>query len=199
MAIEYRTSNEKLSEMHRVYILADKAQHPLYKYVVSTFGQYGITRSVLQPGPGEEGKFRTMLDRMKPKILLEIGTANGISALICSFHAEKVITIDINRFPMAETYWFTFRQRDSIDSYVVDDDRDKARLIESLDFDCAFIDGDHSYEGVELDFGLVRECGTVLFHDYWEVTDKGVRDFVNTLPKNEMYFDEPFALWKKKC
>jgi hypothetical protein len=69
-----------------------------------------------------------------------------------------------------------------------------------LKFDFAFIDGDHTFEGVKNDFSLVSKCGRVLFHDY--DTPKGsvnpVRKFIDTLDKNKIEARKDFALWTNK-
>lgn len=197
---KYRTCDEKLINMHRMYSYADRLPTPIYRHIEKMFGDYAIIRSILQPGIEEERKFRWLLEKMCPGTLLEIGTAKGVSALIASMHFEKVITVDIEKFPMAEVLWFVFRKRDVIDSYIIDHNEEKESLIATLDFDCAFIDGDHRYEGIEMDFNAVKRCGKVLFHDYWETEDKctGPREFIDTLPKDQLTFDKPFVLWETK-
>lgn len=194
--VKYRTPKDDMLRMHRLAVNADYSKGLMSKCLESLFGSYGLVRSILYPGWEQECKFRAMLELMKPKVLIDIGTANGISSFLETLYADKVITIDIDRFPMAEVAWHVLGVIDKIDSYIVDDDEDKANLLNSVDFDCAFIDGDHSTEGVTADFNAVKKCGTVLFHDYWENNDKAVRDFVDSLPKEEMLFDEPFALWR---
>jgi len=46
------------------------------------------------------------------------------------------------------------------------------------------MDGDHTND-TEEDFGLVKSCGRVLFHEYWPL-QPAVWNLVNSLPKNEV-------------
>jgi hypothetical protein len=79
----------------------------------------------------------------------------------------------------------------------VKDDAEKAALVAGLDFDLAFVDGDHD-EGVAVDFDLVKRCGAVLFHDY-AVSRKGrnaVMNLVDSLPRHEVEVIDIFAFWR---
>ena len=62
--------------------------------------------------------------------------------------------------------------------------------------DFAFVDGDHKYNEIALDFELVKKCGRVLFHDYGMDHLPDVTDFVDTLPRREVTIDRPFAYWQ---
>jgi predicted O-methyltransferase YrrM len=113
----------------------------------------------------------TILDRLKPRLSLEIGTYQGGSLQVLAQHSETVISVDINpdvaerlkqQFPNVE-----FRSGDS------------SRLLPSLvaELNAArravqfvLIDGDHSAEGVRRDIEAilqleVRERLVILMHD----------------------------------
>ncbi|MCC6721707.1 MAG: class I SAM-dependent methyltransferase [Bacteroidia bacterium] len=70
--------------------------------------------------------------------------------------------------------------------------KNKVKKMRSLDL--VFIDGDHTYYGVEMDFNLVKDKAThIAFHDIVDFNCNGVRDFWAYLKekyKNEYYFDE---------
>lgn len=176
--------------------------------LLRNFGRMGLHRSILKERTGDETIFRNFLLGANPKNIVEIGTASGVSALIEADYAH-VCTIDVVLFPTALTIWYKYKRLDDIDYYIVNSEDDKSKLIKSLDFDFAFIDGCHEYDFVKLDFECVKRCGQVLFHDYfapgsefdsghWGKVKNGVKDFVDSLPKEEVDVIKPFALWRNK-
>lgn len=97
--------------------------------------------------------------------LVEIGTCNGLTAIVLARHFEHVTTVDnapngIKR-QIAEALGVT-----NITFIDVADNDEKARVIKALDFDAAFVDGDHARD-TDTDFALVARCGRVLFHEHW--------------------------------
>jgi hypothetical protein len=83
---------------------------------------------------------------------------------------------------------------------LIDDNRDKKRILDNIDFDFVFIDGDHSFKGVRYDFELVKKCGRVLFHDYDRAPGKDapVRDFIDTIKEGKMRTTKDYAYWEAK-
>jgi predicted O-methyltransferase YrrM len=101
------------------------------------------------------------------KNILEIGCYDGGSTYYLSNFANKMRTIDNNvpcRFDPCSIPCLDYE-------YIGGDshDPDILKSVLSTDWDFAFIDGDHSYEGVKADFQNVRgflKSGTpVAFHD----------------------------------
>lgn len=124
-----------------------------------------------------------------------------------SQYCNRVVTIDLANGDL-ERHGIDFDRRafwrslgiDNIDLHLVRDSDDKASLLNSLEFDFAFIDGAHDKAGVSEDFALTKRCGRVLFHDYDFSGSKrrdAVYDFVNTLPKHQIEVMDIFALWTK--
>lgn len=200
-----RYNAQAMDYMYRLKV--EKVPPLLFYCLYDLIGRVGVGRSILQTRE-DEAKFRKFIQEENPNTVLEIGTANGVSALLASYECQEVITIDIIPFPIAEVLWHIFRKRDKIHSFIVNKP-EKIELIKNLDFDFAFIDGDHSFEGVKTDFEAVSKCGKVLFHDYiypgsdydkwtkWGDVECGVKTFVDTLPKSQLTIKEPFALWKR--
>lgn len=136
--------------------------------------------------------------------ILEIGTYRGCTTAELSRFCDKVITIDLvhGRIEKDESsidrheFWKSLGVA-NVDLRLVRGNAEKRTLVESLDFDFAFVDGSHEYEDVELDFSLVRKCGRVLFHDYY--TDgpnpKSVYRFVNSIRGGRLQVFGIFALW----
>ena len=105
-----------------------------------------------------------------PKNILEIGCYDGGSSYYLSHFADHMITIDNNdpcRFDPADMN----RNCYSDYTYVAGDSHapEQTKLFDKHKWDFAFIDGDHSYEGVKADFYNLLphlEKGTpVAFHD----------------------------------
>jgi predicted O-methyltransferase YrrM len=147
------------------------------------------------------GVFERLLDGRKFKRILEIGTYRGVTAAYMSQFCERITTIDLKNGRMERQadpfdragFWHQLGIR-NIDLRLVASDAEKANVIAGLDFDFAFVDGDHDGRGPAIDFEMVRKCGAVLFHDY--DGQNGVVDLVNSLPSNQVEVIDIFALWR---
>jgi len=99
------------------------------------------------------------------KACVEIGTLKGLTAIVLSRHFEHVVTIDIVDDPLKHVIASSLGIR-NIEFVTVRDNAEKATVINGLDFDGAYVDGDHARD-TESDFALVKRCGRVLFHEHW--------------------------------
>ncbi len=142
----------------------------------------------------EEIIFIKFLKKNPIKTAVEIGTYNGISTVLLSRFAEKVITIDIEDRPLKQQIWNHLKIK-NIKSYIVRDNKEKKELLNNLKFDFAFIDGDHNDVGPDLE--ACRKCKRILFHDY-NNSFQSVDNTVNSLPKDEVEIEEMFAYWEEK-
>lgn len=169
--------------------------------------QYGgsiLRKSALSIRDGA-GVLEKVLGGRQYKTVLEIGTYRGVSAAEMSQYCEKVITIDLIDGKLEgngeavdrEGFWRGLGVN-NIELHLVKDNADKARLIEGLEFDFAFIDGAHDAT-VALDFEMVKKCGAVLFHDYCKRNKPGapnyVYDFVSSLKGSVEVYDI-FGFWR---
>jgi hypothetical protein len=142
-----------------------------------------------------EKAFRSLLKDRDIHNAVEIGTYLGVSSLFLAHYAYHLTTIDVIPRTEPVSLWNYFGVSPKITYAVALDNKAKQEYLSGLDFDFAFIDGDHSYEGVKFDFELVERGGRVLFHDY--PGKEGVKKFVDELPKKELEIVKNFAYWEK--
>lgn len=133
----------------------------------------------------EVSELLEIINRMKPKVILEIGTENGGTLFLFSHVASEgatMISIDLpgGRFGGGYPAWRTLLYKSfalpgrrmcllRADSHKRDTSKQVKAILDGREIDFLFIDGDHTYEGVKMDFEmyspLVREGGIVAFHD----------------------------------
>ncbi len=135
--------------------------------------------------------------------IVEIGTFRGVSTAFFARFAPRVTTIDLRHGQVERMYpnhnrraFWSGMGANNIDMHLVRNEQQKVDLIAGLDFDFAFVDGDHRMPQVKHDFDAVKRCGTVLFHDFDPEHPNGVTEFVKTLPTNEVEVMGIFALWR---
>lgn len=140
-----------------------------------------------------------MMESLKPKVVLDIGTAWGGTLFMFTRVAAPdslLVTVDLPgrlwgascpswMSPMVQSFATDMQsivqvRGDSHSSEVLDRVK-KALGARGADF--LFIDGDHSYDGVKMDFEmysqLVAEHGLVAFHDICE----GSEELVGEVPR----------------
>jgi len=133
----------------------------------------------------EMAKLLEIVTEIKPRNLLEIGTANGGTLFlfaIASDPSAKIISVDLPGGPFGGGYprWkiplYKRFAKEGRKIYLIRDDSHSKQTLEKVKgilngemLDFLFIDGDHSYEGVKKDFEmyspLVRSGGIIAFHD----------------------------------
>ncbi len=160
------------------------------------FGGYGyMTVQTLQI-PSEITQLAKAVQAIKPKIIVEIGTARGGTLLIWSYLAsQRVITCDLNDMHRQKPLFSRFSPPGSQCQITLlsgnsHDAAFKARLAHELNgekADFMFIDGDHTESGVEADYNdykeFVRPGGLIAFHDIVE--------------KQPLSTNQVFHFWKR--
>lgn len=138
------------------------------------------SRGFIQQDKEELWQLVEKLLEIKPQKMLEIGNACGGTTLVWQALVPEVYSLDIKPIEghIPPTYFPDV-------NFLVGDAHAPATLEmtkEYAPFDCIFIDGDHSTEGVKQDFEmyapLVRKGGIVGFHDY---NHGPVRTFLDTM------------------
>ena len=130
-------------------------------------------------------QFLKLVDRIKPKTILEIGTANGGTLFLFSRVASEdaiIISIDLpgGKFGGGYPKWKGILYRafalPGQRIHLLRADSHKPETLEQVEavlhgrkVDFLFIDGDHAYEGVKKDFEfyspLVQKGGIIALHD----------------------------------
>jgi hypothetical protein len=171
-----------------------------------------MKRSALNLEDGEKHLKHFMT--LKPiKTAIEIGTFRGLTSAVMSQYCDKLITIDLaegliedysQRFDWAKTpkrqeLWQKLGIT-NIELMLVTDNEVKKQILNGIDYDFVFIDGDHTFEGAKFDFELTKRCGRVLFHDYDRCPGKEapVRDFIDTIKEGKMQTTKDYAYWEDK-
>lgn len=172
--------------------------------MIALYGEPVLRKSALRIRGGG-GVFERVFKDKGYRTALEIGTYRGCAAVEIAQYCDRVVTIDLKRGKLElsgevfdrHAFWKSIGV-DNIDLRLVKDDLEKAAIVNALDFDIAFIDGDHDRGSVRFDFAITKRCGRVLFHD---ADDNGpdrsndVHEFIKTLPAEEIEFMDIFALW----
>ncbi|HUW46098.1 MAG TPA: class I SAM-dependent methyltransferase [Dehalococcoidia bacterium] len=125
-----------------------------------------------------------IVNEIKPKVVLEIGTANGGTLFLFSRVASEsatIISIDLPggwgggyskwRIPLYKSFTLLEQKLHlhRVDSHSEGTLSQVEHILDGKKVDFLFIDGDHTYEGVRKDFEmyspLVGKGGMIAFHD----------------------------------
>lgn len=135
------------------------------KQLMQVFDKYGASTfrrsSVLE---GFEAFIKE--NKFSGKTCVEIGTLKGLTAIVLSRYFDQVITIDIVDDPLKREI-ASMLGINNIEFINVKDNAEKASVINGLQFDGAYSDGNH-HDDAESDFALVKKCGRVLMHEHWD-------------------------------
>ena len=175
-----RQALKRLREFHAV-------KRPLDEIVqwAMSFGTKGKFRVKTTQIPSEINRLAAEVAKLKPKVIVEIGTYEGGTSLIwAQLASERVVTCDISPpGPRGELIKaFPPPGSDCKVSILTGDSHsaDFAARVEAelggAQADFLFIDGDHREAGVEADYRtyrhLVREGGLIGFHDIADKQDQ---------------------------
>jgi predicted O-methyltransferase YrrM len=141
------------------------------------FDYLGISMKPIQVR-SEITKLLGLLQKKRPKSILEIGTANGGTLFLFAKSSDrnaKIVSLDYDYAKWRGTLYKSF-VLPSQKLYLLTSDSHAAATLDRIkgilggeQVDFLFIDGDHSYEGVKKDFEmyskLVRKGGMIGFHD----------------------------------
>ena len=160
---------------------SDKGEDILTFFESSRYGSYIKPMQV-------ESEFLRLLEYIKdrkPKVILEIGTANGGTLFGFSKLAPNdalIISIDLPHgsfgggYPKSKIPLYSSFKKEGQEIILLREDSHSQKTLEKVKeilkgrtIDFLFIDGDHTYEGVKKDFELYRSLvnnkGIIAFHD----------------------------------
>jgi hypothetical protein len=146
--------------------------------LITRFGKVINHMSCIYLNDGES-VLRYFLEKCQPKVAVEIGTYQGVSAAIIAEYAKEVHTFDIVDKPLRQDIWNMLRTF-NIKFNLIKNENEKKGKIKSLNFDFAFIDGEHYHKELLQDFECVKKCKHILVHDY-SPEFKEVYDFCNNI------------------
>lgn len=128
--------------------------------------------------------FIAFFKNIRTDVAVEVGTYKGLGAAYIAQFANRVHTFDIVDYPEKYKVWYDLGVSSKISFHVVksryeggiarnfegvheknEEAVDIKSIIDTIDFDFAFVDGEHTGEEIEKDWELVKKCGRVLFHD----------------------------------
>ncbi len=141
--------------------------------------EYAKINGLLLHSAVKEKEFREFFENIRINTAVEIGTYKGVSTAYIAKFANRVFTFDIADYPEKYKVWKDLGVENKIYFYVIkgkdanfqgkfkpNENRvDIKNILDTIEFDFAFIDGEHNYEAVKKDFEMVKKCGRVLLHD----------------------------------
>lgn len=175
-----RQAMARLGEFHAV-------KRPLEEIVTwaMNFGTKGKFRVKTTQIPSEINRLAAEVAKLEPRVVLEIGTYEGGTALIWSqLASRKVVTCDIAPTGPRGDLIRAFPPPDSAcrvvtmtgDSHSPEFAQRVENELGGEKVDFLFIDGDHREAGVEADYRtyrpMVREGGMIAFHDIADKQDQ---------------------------
>lgn len=162
---------------------------PDLKHVFERFGYEAFRRSSVL-----EGFEKFVVDNsFAGETCVVIGTLKGLTAIVLARYFDKVVTIDVIDDPMKYKIVAMLGVR-NVEFVNVPGNFAKADFIGHLQFDAAYVDGDHVHD-TETDFALVRPCGRVLFHEHWSA-QPAVTGLVARL-QGRVVTEGKLALWTR--
>lgn len=185
--MQYHTHEMEKQVQDRVQILLTD---PLLLKAYQRFGGDAFRRSSVFHGLG-----RFLAEQeIAGEVCFEIGTWNGLTAAVLSRHFKRVVTVDIAHNELKHQL-LDYLQIDNVDCIDIGNNTEKAELASRLDFDFAYLDGDHAHDTAD-DWAITKKCGRVLFHECWPF-QRPVFDLVQSLPDAEVtYGGAGLALWR---
>lgn len=143
--------------------------------------------------------------------MVEIGTYFGVSAAWFVQFVDRVYTFDVADYLEKYKVWFELGVSNKISFYLIygrqaknfekeipknEKAVDIKVILDKIQFDFAFIDGQHNYKDVKADFELVKNCGRVLLHDTDKVRFEGVNRFANEIGAKQIF--DNVSYWETK-
>ncbi|MGC8776165.1 MAG: class I SAM-dependent methyltransferase [Minisyncoccia bacterium] len=184
--LKQKRVEQKAKNNHRLVIDSLKSFHSNNSEEIFNFS-WNFYSGLIRPMQIKEEfvELLKIFQELKPKYIMEIGTANGGTLFCYSKLAPNdatIISIDLPEGPFGGGYpeWkmpiYQAFKKENQTLHLLREDSHQQETLEKVKeilngnkLDFLFIDGDHSYEGVKKDFEmyspLVKKGGIIAFHD----------------------------------
>lgn len=130
---------------------------------------------------------------IRGNVCYEVGTWNALTACVLSQFFDRVVTVDIASNPIKYKI-MKHLGITTIECIDIADNSDKLKVLDGLEFDFAYLDGNHA-DDTDTDFAMTKRCGRILFHEAWPFQSP-VWDLVNRLPQTQIVHNgNGLALW----
>ncbi len=180
--IEFKKYLVQCKNFDDYYNLVDSFTYSLYKK-----SKYLVAIKLYQK-KDEIIEFLKIFTKIKPKLILEIGTYDGGTLFFLSKFAHPdatIITIDLpiirqgaGYSPAKIPFYKAFKSKNQKIHFIRENSHTIAaitkvqKILKRKKIDVLFIDGDHTYKGVKKDYEnfspFVRKGGLIAFHDIVE-------------------------------
>lgn len=105
-------------------------------------------------------EFKTLIEKFRPEIVLEVGTYKGLSTAVLASIAEKVYTFDIKHQAIAKEIWKLLLINEKIEYNIIKDISEIKDNFKNIKFDFAFVDITHQdYELLKRAFDMLFQMG----------------------------------------
>lgn len=146
--------------------------------------------------PNQFSKYITFLASLKPKSYLEIGCRWGGTFIFTREFMNKVNKLDESvAIDLIESPVNVYCNDKDCKFIQLDSHSDEfTQFMKGKYFDCIFIDGDHSYQGVKQDYLVTKDNGRIfVFHDIISDACPGVVKFWNDL---KLYEEDNYTFYE---
>jgi len=187
-----------LNELHNVEFVSSLIKNVgLYPDTRNLYGkdkiyECAIPKQGLWQQPHELAEFLIFLSDMHISSGIEIGTGSGYTAVIMAAYLQRwsdthsFVTLDALNFDFAKLIQ-SFKDL-PIEFFPASSNQFKQK---KFTFDFCFIDGDHTYKSIMLDYACVgRSARICAFHDINDQSCPGASKFWNELKKTAVFKKE---------
>jgi hypothetical protein len=166
-------------------------------YLMKVYQQFGA--KVFRRSSVFHGLGKFLADNeVRGKCCFEIGSWNGLTAILLSRHFDHVVSVDISNQKVKHSI-IDYLRIGNVEFVDIQRNEDKQVVLQKIwkrgiKIDCAYLDGNHA-EDTEDDWNLVKQYGRVLFHEVWPFQSP-VWGLVHSLPMQQIVFGGiGLAMW----
>jgi len=133
-------------------------------------------------------------NKVRGRRCFEIGTWNGLTAIVLAEFFDEVVTVDIAHNPLKHEI-IRHLGITNIRCVDIEDNAAKAGVLAGMEIDCAYLDGNHA-EDTPADDALVKHCGLVIYHECWPMQEPVWAHVASLPPEEVVHGGCGLALWR---